>query len=205
MTTKTKPARALSPNGGGLSLVNPLRWTTDEFQRAYDLGAFGFESKLELIEGEIIKKMPQNEPHAWAVQAVTEAVRPAFSVGHSLRIQLPLIFAPRSKSEPDVAVVVGSFQDYKRAHPTTAALVVEVSDSTLLMDQTAKAAIYACAQIPEYWIVNLPDGVIEVYRDPAVSPPLGPYFRSVTRLVPGDRLSPLAAPDFHISVSDLLP
>lgn len=207
MTVKTKSVSPPSTNGNGLSLVNPLRWTTDEFQRAYDLGAFDFDTKLELIDGEIVRKMPQNEPQAWALRTMEKALSRIFTDGYDVRSQLPLVFAPRSKPEPDVAVVVGSINDYKMAHPTTAVLVLEVSDTTLLMDQTAKAAIYARAQIPEYWIVNLPDRVIEVHREPSAmsTRPLGFGYRSLTRLVPGDTLSPLAAPDFQISVADLLP
>ncbi len=207
MTVKTKSAPPIFSNGNGLSLVNPLRWTTDEFQRAYDLGAFGFDDKLELIEGEIIRKMTQNSPHAWTLRTMEKALSRIFTDGYDVRSQLPLVFAPRSKPEPDVAVVVGSINDYKTAHPTTAILIVEILDTTLLMDQTAKAAIYARAQIPEYWIVNLPESIIEVYREPSAmsTQPLGFGYRSLTRLVPGDTLSPLAAPDFQIPVADLLP
>ena len=182
-------------------------WTVKEFQRAYDLGAFGFETRLELIEGEIIRKMPQNEPHAWTVQAVTEALRSAFTVGHSVRTQLPLVFGSSSKPEPDVAVVAGSFDDYKRKHPTIAVLVVEVSDPTLALDRTTKAALYARAGIEDYWIVNLPDGVLEVHRQPAAmaDQPLGHHYRSITRLVPTDRVAPLRAPEAMIRVQALLP
>ena len=138
-----------------LPLSHRWLWTVKEFQRAYDLGAFGFGTHLELIEGEIIRKMTQNEPHAWTIQAVTEVLRSSFATGHSVRVQLPLIFGSHNKPEPDLAVVVGSFDDYKRKHPTAAVLVVEVSDSTLLQDRTAKAGVYARAGIEEYWIVNL--------------------------------------------------
>ncbi len=193
----------------GDSLLLPQRWlwTVKEFQRAYDLGAFGFETRLELIEGEIIRKMPQNEPHAWTIQAVTEALRSAFAVGHSIRTQLPLVFGLRSKPEPDVAVVIGSFNDYKRRHPATAVLVVEVSDSTLALDRTTKAALYARAGIEDYWIVNLPDSVLEVHRHPAAmtDQPLGHHYRSITRLVPTDAIMPLGLPDVSIAVRSLLP
>jgi Uma2 family endonuclease len=63
--------------------------------------------------------------------------------------------------------VTGSIRDYKKQHPTTAVLVVEVADTTLQFDRTTKAALYARAGIPEYWIVNLADRVLEVHRQPA--------------------------------------
>jgi Uma2 family endonuclease len=118
-----------------------------------------------------------------------------------------LILGPRSKPEPDLAVVVGSFNDYKRIHPATATLVVEVSDSTLATDRTTKAALYARAGIEDYWIVNLPDGVLEVHRQPApmTGQPLGHHYRSIIRLTAADTLSPLARPASAIVVASLLP
>ena len=191
----------------GLTLSQRWLWTVDEFQRAYDLGAFGFEHHLELIEGEIIRKMGQNGPHTWAVRTMEEALRVIFAEGCDVRVQFPLIFGPRSKPEPDVAVVVGSMNDYKHDQPTTAILVVEVSDATLAMDRTTKAALYARAGIPEYWIINLPDGVLEVHRQPApmTGQPLGHGYRSLVRLTPGDTLAPLARPNATLAVSALLP
>ncbi len=202
-----KTVRPKAENGNDLSLSQRWLWTVDEFQRAYDMGAFGFDARLELIEGEIIRKMGQNESHTWAVRAMEEALRLAFPEGHDIRTQLPLVLGPRSKPEPDLSVVVGSFNDYKHAHPTTATLVVEVSNSTLAMDRTTKAALYARAGIEDYWIVNLPDGVLEVHRQPApmTGQPLGYHYRSIIRLTQADMVSPLAKPDTMITVSSLLP
>ena len=189
-----------------LPLSHCWLWTVKEFQRAYDLGVFGFDTRLELLEGEIIRKMPQNEPHTWAIRAVEEALRSAFMPGHDVRTQLPLVFGLRSKPEPDVAVVVGSFNDYKRSHPATAVLDVEVSDSTLALDRTTKAALYARAGIEEYWIVNLPDNVLEVHRQPApmADQPLGHHYRSIVRLTAADTITPLGAPDSVVAVAKLL-
>lgn len=209
LTSKSPARRAprTSSNGDGYHFPEKWLWTVTEFQRAYDLGVFGDEARLELIEGEIIRKMPQTGPHAWAIQAVTEIMRPIFGEGHAIRVQLPLIASSISGPEPDVAVVVGSFHDYKRTHPTTAVLTVEVSDTTLAYDRSTKAAIYARAGIEDYWIVNLPDGVLEVHRQPAAmtDQPLGHHYRSITRLTPGDTLAPLGRPDALVSVAALLP
>jgi Uma2 family endonuclease len=185
----------------------PLQWTVDEFQRAYDLGAFGVGVRVELLEGIIVEKQGQSVPHAWAICAMYETLRGVFTEGSDVRNQLPLILGPRSKPEPDLAVVVGSFNDYKRDHPTTAALVVEVSDTTLAMDRTTKASLYARGGIEDYWIVNLPDGVLEVHRQPApmTGQPLGYHYRSIIRLTAADTLSPLARPDAVIAVANLLP
>lgn len=181
-------------------------WTVDEFQRASGLGAFG-DARLELIEGDLFRKASQTVAHAWGICAMDEALRGLFPTGYDVRCQLPLILGPRSKPEPDLAVVAGSFHDYKRAHPTTATLVIEVSDTTLAMDRTTKAALYARAGIEDYWTVNLPDGVLEVHRQPAAmaDQPLGHHYRSITRLTAADTLAPLGRPEISVAVSALLP
>ncbi len=106
----------------------------------------------------------------------------------------------------DLAIVLGSIRDYKRAHPTNALLVVEVSESSLKFDQTRKARIYARAGIPEYWIVNLQDRCVEVRRDPApASPKVKPSYMTVTIHKAGESIVPLAMPQQSIAVDDLLP
>ena len=82
------------------------------------------------------------------------------------RIQGPLLLGHRTKPEPDVAVVVGEIRDYAGKHPTTAVLVIEVSDSTLKFDSARKAALYADAGIQEYWVLDLVNRLLEVYRRP---------------------------------------
>ena len=56
---------------------------------------------------------------------------------------MPLIVSDISAPEPDLAVVPGSWRDYREHHPTTAPLVVEVADSSLAYDLTTKASLYA--------------------------------------------------------------
>ena len=163
---------------------------------------------LELIEGEVIEKVtPQETPHATGIRLSDKAVNRIFMEGYDVRTQLPLEFGPRSKPEPDVAVVTGTIRDYARAHPTTAVLIIEVSDSTLRYDRTTKAGLYARAGITDYWILNLIDRVLEVHREPAAMTdmPLGHGYRSITRHTATASIAPLAAPQSLIAVADLLP
>lgn len=183
-------------------------WTAEEYERAGALGLFRSEERLELIEGEIIEKMsPQGSRHAGAIRLVEEALRLAFAVGFDVRVQLPLAFGPHNRPEPDVAVVPGSIRQYVDAHPTAAALVIEVADTTLQTDRTIKAAVYAAAGVQDYWIVNLVDSVLEVYRQPAPLPDAvaGYPYGSVTRLTADQSITALAAPHHSIAVADLLP
>ena len=103
-------------------------------------------------------------------------------------------------TEPDVAVVRGAIRDYMEAHPTSAVLVVEVSNESLRYDRTVKQHLYARCRIPEYWILALPEARLEVYRDPA-----GDGYQSVTNRAAGDKVAALARPDAEIAVDDLLP
>lgn len=104
------------------------------------------------------------------------------------------------EAEPDVAVVPGKPGDYRDAHPKTAVLVVEVAQSSLEYDRQVKGLVYAGANIPEYWLVNLEERCVEVYRDPA--PEIGYRWRRI--YTPGETLSCLQKPDSPINVSDLL-
>lgn len=179
-------------------------WTRAEFERAAELGLFGPEERLELIAGEVVRKVPpQKSPHATAIRAVEEALRTAFPHGFDVRVQLPLALGPDHEPEPDVCVVRGSFRDYRHAHPATAVLVVEVSDATLAFDRF-KAGLYAQAGIPEYWIVNLKDNRLEVHRDPETdaAEPFGHRYRTVTRVPPGENAALQGA---VVRVAELLP
>ena len=190
-----------------VSAVQTRRWTREEYERLIEAGIFHPEERVELIDGEILTMTPQKSPHATAVCLVADALRGAFGSGHHVRVQLPLALDPDSEPEPDVAVVAGAPRDYRDAHPATALLVVEVADTTLAFDRERKGSLYAGAGIAEYWIVNLSDQVLEVYREPAAAPSAqyGWSYRVAQRLSPSDVVSPLAAPHGRITVSDLLP
>lgn len=182
-------------------------WTREEYLKMAEAGVFAPGERVELIEGEIIKMTPQKGPHMTGVTLVSEELRRAFGKGYVVRVQGPLALGPLSEPEPDVTVVRGSPRDYRDSHPTTAVLVVEVSDTTLVLDRQQKPGLYARAGIPEYWILNLLERVLEVYRDPAPLPdhPLGYGYRSSERLDASASVAPLAASATPIAVADLLP
>jgi Uma2 family endonuclease len=170
-----------------------------------ELGWFD-DKRVELIDGEIIEMPVQKAPHSMAILLARGALEAAFGPGHVVRTQAPLDLDPSSEPEPDVAVVPGSVRDYV-AHPKTALLVVEVSETTLWLDRTRKAPLYARAGLAEFWIVNLVDRQLEVHRDPVAdaAQPLGFRYASVSVLGPPDFVCPLAAPAARVAVADLLP
>jgi Uma2 family endonuclease len=106
-------------------------WTRTEYERAITAGVFHEDERLELIAGHLIVGEPQNSPHATAVELAVDALRTAFGTGWRVRMQLPLALGEDAEPEPDVAVVRGAPRDFRDAHPSHAALVVEVADASL--------------------------------------------------------------------------
>lgn len=179
-----------------------MRWTRERYDQCVEAGIFTTRDPIELLDGEIFTMSPQYSPHATAVLLVEEALRAAFSPDCHVRSQLPIALDGQSEPEPDLTVVKGGPRDYTDAHPSKAELIVEVADSSLEYDRTRKLAAYARAGVPEYWIINLPDHVVEVFRQPR--PGTADYaLKEVLR--PGQSLAPAARPDSAIPVHDLLP
>jgi Uma2 family endonuclease len=182
------------------SAIDLRRWTRQEYERMAEAGFFAPEERVELIDGIIYNKMPQSSFHATSVQLVQERLRAIFATGHTIRVQMPLALDPDAQPEPDIAVVAGSPRDFSRCHPTTAVLVVEVADASLVHDRQRKAPLYARAGIPEYWMLVLPHKALDLYRMPS---PTGYIVRR--RLGCDDQLAPLDHPGPAIRVADLLP
>ena len=176
------------------------RWTRQQYDEIVLHDIFQPGERVELIDGLIIDMSPQKSFHASIVCLVAETLQALFGAGHHIRVQMPLALGDNSEPESDVAVVPGKTRDYMKAHPTTAALVVEVADTTLRLDRKAKQTVYARNDIAEYWIVNLTNNTLEVYREPQ-----GDHYHSQAILNAGDMVCPLAACDQVIAVADLLP
>jgi Uma2 family endonuclease len=182
-----------------------LRWTAEEYYRLAELGFFR-NRRVELIEGDIIQMSAVKPPHSISVELVDETFRIAFGPGYCYRIQQPIDLGRRTQPEPDAAILLGRPRDFTD-HPTTALLVVEVSDSSLRRDRTIKAHLYAQAGLADYWIVNLFDRQLEIHRNPGPDPDRAGRFRyAEVTIVPADgQASPLARPEALIAVADLLP
>jgi Uma2 family endonuclease len=187
--------------------IRTKRWTRLEYERLIDLGAFGPDDRIELIGGQLVVREPQGTPHSTSVRLVARALRAAFGPTWTVEPQLPVSLDDESEPEPDVTVVAGGPRDYLASHPTRPVLVVEVSLSSLALDRGEKASLYARAGLEDYWIVNLVDRVLEVYRSPGadVEAPYGWRYASALTLGHRDRVRPLSAPHAEIPVADLLP
>ena len=161
-------------------LIDPSwqrRLTADEYHRMIDAAVFDEDEHLELLEGVIVAMSPQGARHALVIERLNRLLLRSLGDEVRVRPQLPLTLSNDSEPEPDLAVVAtGSADD--APHPRTALLVIEVATESLARDRGPKALLYARADVPEYWIVNLVDGCIEVLRDPDVAS--GPYRTQTT-------------------------
>ena len=186
--------------------VRTRRWTRIEYDRLIEAGFFRAGDPVELLGGQMVVAEPQGSRHFAALRATQEALRAAFGTGWEIRGRGPLALDEESEPEPDVAVARGTVRDYSGEHPSRPVLVVEVAESSLRLDREHKGNLYARARLDDYWIVNLVEGVLEIYREPVADPSAIYGWRYASRVVLGPDASatPLAVPA-AIAVRALLP
>ena len=183
------------------------RFTRAEYERLIDLGLFQPGEAIELIGGELMVAEPQGAAHYTAIRKTAKALEAAFGPGWEVRTEGPIGLDDDSEPEPDVAVVPGSPDDYGRAHPSRPVLTVEVAEASLAADRQRKGSLYARAGLADYWVLNLVDRVLEVYREPVTDSvaPFGWRYARSEVLDIAARVTPLAAPASSVAVSQLLP
>lgn len=156
------------PPSGPAPPPEPIaRLTIDQYHAMIKAGILTDGDPIELLEGWLVEKMPKNRPHIRSTRKVRIALEKIVLPGWYVESQDPVTTSD-SEPEPDVSVVRGDADDYRDEHPgpTDVGLIVEVSDSTLARNRGIKKRLFARANIPIYWIVNLNDRCIEVYTDP---------------------------------------
>ncbi len=184
-----------------------MRLSVQQYHEMIDAGILTTDDKVELLEGLLVCKMSKKPPHRLTTGLVREALTRIIPPGWYVDSQEPVTLET-SEPEPDVMIVRGLRTDYADHHPGTAdvALVVEVSDSTLERDRRMKKRIYARAEIPVYWIINLIENQIEVYTSPS-GPAAEPDYRQRQDYGLSERV-PVALQGSevgHLSVRELLP
>jgi Uma2 family endonuclease len=168
--TYLPPDRDLTDESGTVpfSAAELYRISVDEYERLVSAGALD-DPRLELIDGYLVRKMAKSPPHVWSVDVTELGVPPLLPAGWLVRRESPVRIPGFDEPEPDVAVVRGKREDFKKRHPNAGeiGLLIEVAESSLDRDRGEKLQAYARGGIPVYWIVNLIDERIEVYTDPA--------------------------------------
>lgn len=146
-----------------------LRFSVDEYYKMIELGMLKDCEKAEIIEGELIQKMPIGDRHAFVVNALTRFFIKNVSDEVLVSIQNPVRISDYDEPEPDITLADLTKYDGKRhPRPAEVILIVEVSDTTLKYDRDTKLTLYAEAEIPEVWIVNLKNEIIEVHQKPSI-------------------------------------
>lgn len=182
------------------------RMTRLRYDRLVDAGVFGPEDRVELLDGLLVARELQGRRHAAVVVLVRAALEKAFGRAYHVREEKPIALDDQSEPEPDVVVVPGTPRDYLAAHPSRPVLLVEVADTSLAIDRLRKGSLYARAGVADYWVVNLIEEVLEVYREPVLAPAESDWkYNSVRRLRRNATVTPLAAPRARIRVAALLP
>jgi Uma2 family endonuclease len=196
----------LPPSSLGFRSPFAVRWTRTDCDKLESDGFLSY--RYELVEGDIIQKMPQNIPHRIAISRLTSWLYGVFLVDYvqsQAAIDVSPEDNPTNRPEPDVVVLTEPLQSIlasQVANPTAAQirLVVEVSDSTRDFDMTVKAGLYARAGIPEYWVLDLTNRTLHILREPEDG-----SYSTTTVHRESDAITCLAAPEQPVTVSYLLP
>jgi Uma2 family endonuclease len=179
----------------------PYRIAVEKYERMIAAGILTENDRVELINGEIVPKMPIGSRHAACVTRLTEYLIRNFGNRATIGVQNPIVLAD-SEPEPDITVLKRRSDFYATGKPTAddVLLVIEVADSSLEFDRENKLSIYAEAGIGEYWIVNLLENIVEVYREPA-----GSTYASRQDLSRGQTLAIGVLGGTTIDVAEVLP
>lgn len=170
--------------------------TVETYHRLGEMGLL--REDVELLRGFIVTKMPKSPLHEFVSQMLMKLLLGQVPPGFELRREAPLSIGT-SEPEPDISVVRGVPADWLQAHPTTAALVIEVAVTSAELDE-GKASIYAEAAIPEYWIVRPDRRVVIVHREPTAE-----GYRTREEFSDQTTLRCAAVPELVVAVSAILP
>ncbi|MGI8985138.1 MAG: Uma2 family endonuclease [Acidimicrobiales bacterium] len=178
-----------------------LLFTVDEYEALGQIGFFGFDRRLELIEGEIFEMTPIGPDHGGCVVILTSLCIKRLGDRAAVSAQGAVVLGNLSEPQPDLMVLAGTVERYRHRHPRAedVLLLIEVSDSTLRFDRKVKLPAYARAGVVEVWIVDLKGTAVEIHRRPT---PEGYAFTERRRR--GDTVSPEAVPDLVLTVDEIL-
>jgi Uma2 family endonuclease len=145
------------------------RFTVDEYYRMAEAGVFGENDRVELLDGQIYVMSPIGSEHASCVDRLTRLFVRRAGDDAIVRIQNPIRLNEASEPEPDLALLHPRDDAYASEHPgpEDVMIIVEVAETSLEFDRDVKLPLYATADIPEVWLVDLEADTIHVYRDPS--------------------------------------
>ena len=178
------------------------KWTVKEYHKLGEMGFFHPEERVELFSGNIIKMSAKGTAHTSATRRTASVLRDLLGNQAAIYTQDPIALDDNSEPEPDIAVVRIDPFDYATHHPTPSEvyLIIEVADSSLTFDREIKAKIYARSGIADYWVLNVGDRQLHVFREPTEN-----GYQSEVILAETASISPIEFPAFNIAIQALLP
>jgi Uma2 family endonuclease len=178
------------------------RLTVEDYHRMSDLGILDPGERTELITGQIVLMVAKGTPHVTSLHLLANELRDQLENKALVRTQDPIQLDDYSEPEPDLVVAQGSIPNYADHHPRPCEidLVVEVADSTLKQDCEIKDKLYAQAGIADYWVIDLKNRQLHIFRSPI---PTG--YTSHLILTEPSQISPLAFPDVTLSLTTIFP
>lgn len=166
-----------------------------------DAGVFVGNSDYELIQGEIVKKMPQGKSHIACINRLTRFFSRNCGDDVILSVQNAVVIGDISEPEPDVTLLKfrEDFYETGKAEAEDVLLLIEVSDSTVKYDRDVKMRIYAEAEVAEVWLVNLPRQILEVHLEPEKG-----KYKLVKKYEKNEVVTPSLLPEINLRVSDII-
>ena len=180
----------------------PWRFTVDDYYAMAEAGILTHDERVELVNGEIVEMSPIGKRHRSSVYALGHLISLQVGDRAIVGVQNAVHLDNCREFQPDVTILKSS-DDFYLSNPPGPAdvlLLIEVSDSSLSYDRDVKLSLYANAGIPEIWIVNIPNGVVEVYMDPAAG-----EYRTRRVFRSEETVSPSAFPDVSLPVNRIVP
>ena len=180
--------------------VRPI--TIDDYHRMIETGIIHEGERIELISGQIFNMAAKGTRHTVATTRLLRELLAFIGQRAIVRCQEPITMPDNSEPEPDIAIARWRDDEYLDSHPVPAdiILVIEVADSTIGFDRNTKAPLYATAGISEYWIVNLIDNRLEIYRQPE-----GSIYARIEIITPPKSISLPQFSDLVLHTSDFFP
>jgi Uma2 family endonuclease len=184
-----------------LTLPRP-KLSLEDYYKMGEAGILGEDSRVELIEGELIDMAPIGSRHVRAVNILTELLVPQARGVAVVSVQNPVSLPPDNGPQPDIALLKPRADDYGDSLPTAqdVLLIIEVADTTAKYDREVKAALYARHGVQEFWLVDLQEKAVEIYQEPGSK-----GYRKLLRPESVETISPVSLPDVHVPLGEIWP
>lgn len=174
----------------------------EDYYKMGEAGILGEDSRVELIEGELIDMAPIGSRHVRAVNILTELLVPQARGVAVVSVQNPVSLPPDNGPQPDIALLKPRADNYGDSLPTAqdVLLIIEVADTTAKYDREVKAALYARHGIQEFWLVDVQGKAVEIYQEPGSK-----GYRKLLRPETVETISPVSLPDVHVPLGEIWP